>query len=107
MVIFSGNCTYLSSQIAGEATKMEYKYSPDKPISYLNSSTMAMIMDIQGQTMEIDIASALGCTVKSAGKQDNNLKLEIMIDTLGQTTNSPMGGSGGAVRGCQGENRAA
>lgn len=103
VVISSGNCTDLFSQTAGEATKMEYKYSPDKPISYLNSGTMALIMDIQGQTMEIDIASAFGCTVKSAGKQDKNLKLEIIIDTIGQTTNSPMGGSGGAVQGVKGK----
>jgi hypothetical protein len=64
---------------------------------------MAMIMDIQGQTMQTDVTSAFGCSVKSAGNQNNDLKLEITIDTLGQTTNSPMGAAGGAVQGIKGK----
>lgn len=101
--VFPGFYSSVSSQNAGGAVKLEYKYSPEKQISYLNSSTMAMIMDIQGQTMQTDVTSAFGCSVKSAGNQNNDLKLEITIDTLGQTTNSPMGAAGGAVQGIKGK----
>jgi hypothetical protein len=64
---------------------------------------MTQIMDIQGQSMQVDVNSAFGCFVKSAGKQDNNLMIEIKVDTLGQTTNSPMGGSGGAIQDIKGK----
>ena len=64
---------------------------------------MAQIMDIQGQTMQTDVNSAFGCSVKSTGNVDNNLKLEIAIDTIGQTSSSPMGSSGGAVQGVKGK----
>ncbi|OFY63397.1 MAG: hypothetical protein A2Y71_07485 [Bacteroidetes bacterium RBG_13_42_15] len=103
IVMFSGISNYVLSQNSGGAVKLEYNYPAGKEIRYLNSSTMTQTMDIQGQTMQSDVKSAFGCTVKSAGKQDNNLKLEIRIDTLGQTTNSPMGSSGGAMQGITGK----
>jgi len=102
-VIFFGICPYVLSQTAGGPVSLVYNYPADNAIKYLTNSTMAQIMDIQGQTMQTDVNSALGCSVKSAGKQDNNLKLEIMIDTLGQTTNSPMGYAGGAIQEVKGK----
>jgi hypothetical protein len=101
IIMFSGIWTDVLSQ--GGAVKLVYNYPAGKEISYLGTSNMAQIMDIQGQTMQTDVASAFGCTVKAVGSQDNNLKLEIRIDTLGQTTNSPMGGSGGAITGIKGK----
>jgi hypothetical protein len=103
LVIFSGICPYVLSQTAGGPVNLLYNYPADKAIKYLTNSTMAQIMDIQGQTMQTDVSSALGCSVKSVGKQDNNLKLEILIDTLGQTTNSPMGYAGGAIQEVKGK----
>jgi hypothetical protein len=103
IMIFSGIYSNVFSQNTSGPVKLVYNYPADKAIKYSATSTMAMIMDIQGQSMQTDIASAFGCTVKSAGNQDNNLKLEILIDTLGQTTNSPMGGSGGAAQGIKGK----
>jgi hypothetical protein len=95
VVVLSGICTLAISQNTGGAVKLEYKYPADKAIKYMNKSIMAQIMDIEGQTMQTDVNSAFGCSVRSAGIQDDNLKLEFTIDTLGQTTNSPMGGAGG------------
>jgi hypothetical protein len=102
VVVLSGICKNGLSQNTG-AVKLEYNYPAGKEISYLNSSTMTQTMDIQGQTIQTDVKSAFGCTVKSAGKQDNNLKLEIRIDTIGQITNSPMGSAGGAIQGLNGK----
>lgn len=99
ILIFSGFCSDVLSQNAERAIKLEYKYPSDKSIGYLTRSTMSQVMGIQGQTMQTDVNSAFGCTVKSAGNQNNNLKLEITIDTLGQTTNSQMGDAGGPVEG--------
>lgn len=101
MITLSGICFSLIAQ-EGAAVKLAYKYPTDKAIKYLANSTMSQIMDVQGQTMQTDVTSAFGCSVKSTGTADNNVMLEITIDTLGQTTSSPMGYAGGdmgSVRG--------
>ena len=99
LLLFSGISFTLSSQ----EVSLAYKYSDDKPVSYLYTSTMAQIMDMQGQTMQTDVNSAFGCSVRSAGMQGSNLVLEITADTLGQTTNSPMGGGGVSVADIKGK----
>ena len=98
LLTFSGICPYVLSQTAAGPVNLVYNYPADKAIRYITNSTVAQIMDIQGQTMQTDVNSALGCSVRSVGMQDNNVKLEILIDTLGQTTNSPMGYAGGAIQ---------
>ena len=70
IVIFSAISNYVLSQNTGGAVKLEYNYPEGKEIRYLSSGTMAMKMDIEGQTMQNDVTNAFGCTVKSAGKQD-------------------------------------
>ena len=102
-MVLSGFCSCVLAQNTGGAVKLAYKYPADKAVRYLTNSTMVQIMDVQGQTMQTDVNSAFGCSVKSAGIVDNNLKLEIAVDTIGQTSNSPMGGSGGAVQGIKGK----
>jgi hypothetical protein len=103
IVLFSSICSHALSQNATGAVRLTYNYPADKAIKYSGTSTMAQIMDIQGQSMQVDVNSAFGCSVKSAGKQDDNLKLEIEVDTLGQITNTPMGGSGGAIQEVKGK----
>jgi hypothetical protein len=103
IMMFSGICSNVLCQNTAGAVKIAYNYPVDKAIKYLGTTVMTQIMDIQGQSMQVDVNSAFGCFVKSAGKQDNNLKIEIKVDTLGQTTNSPMGGSGGAIQDIKGK----
>ncbi len=102
-MIFSGISSFLPAQNSGGPVTLQYKYPAGKAVSYLTNSTMVQIMDIQGQIMQSDVKSAFGCTVISAGSADNNLKLEVMVDTIGQTTVSPMGSAGGAVQGIKGK----
>lgn len=99
LLLFSGMSVSLTSQ----EVNLAYKYAGDKPVTYIYTSAMAQIMDMQGQTMQTDVNSAFGCSVKSAGMQGNNLVLEITADTLGQTTNSPMGGGGVSVADVKGK----
>lgn len=105
VIIFalSGFFINLMSQIPGSDVKLAYKYPSDKTVKYIVKSTMAQIMDIEGQSMQTDVNSAFGCSVKATGSKDNNLMLEITIDTLGQTTNSPMGYAGGAMESVKGK----
>lgn len=76
---------------------LRYSFPPSKSIRYLSSSKMVQTMDINGQSMDVNITGAFGCTVKSAGTEGNNLRLEVVVDTLAQSTESPMGSSGGPV----------
>jgi hypothetical protein len=88
---------YSQSGQSGNPVKLVYNYPANLPVRYITTGKVAQVMDFGGQTMEVNIKSAFGCTVKAAGKQDNNLNLEITVDTLGQSTESPNGFSGGAV----------
>jgi len=99
MIILLG----ISSVMNAQGVNISYKYPSDKAVKYKLTSTMAQIMDIQGQTMQTDVSSAFGCSVKSKGSQNGNISLEITVDTLGQVTSSPMGGSGGPVQGIKGK----
>jgi hypothetical protein len=78
--------------------KLAYNYLADKPVKYMNVTKITQDMDINGQSMLVNVASCLGAVVRLADKQANNLNLEIKVDTLGQSVDSPQGSSGGAVR---------
>jgi len=93
----------LSFSLLSQEVTIAYKYSSDKPVSYSSTSEMAQIIDMQGQTMQIDVTSAFGCSVKQAGLQGKDLVLEITVDTLGQSSDSPMGNSGGPIMGIKGK----
>lgn len=94
----------LSFSLLSQEVTIAYKYSADKPVSYLYTSTMVQLMDMQGQTMQTDITAAFGCSIRQAGMQGSDLVLEITADTLGQRTDSPMGGGGGPVSDIKGKN---
>jgi hypothetical protein len=99
IILLSG----ISSFVNAQGVNISYNFPAGKAVKYNLTSTMAQIMDIEGQTMQTDVSSAFGCTVKSAGNQNGNLILEVTVDTLGQVTSSPMGGAGGPVQGIKGK----
>ena len=102
-IIISGLYSVIYSQSGAAELKLAYNYPAGTGVNYMVSTVMAQVMDIQGQTMQNDVNSAFGFSVRGAGNQDANLKLEIVVDTLGQTTMSPMGGAGGAVSDVKGK----
>lgn len=97
IVIWSGFYLNGFSQAAKGPVTLSYNYPNGKTIKYITAGKQIQSMDIQGQTMQTDVNSSFGCSIKSMGTQDGNLKLEVTIDTLGQTTNSPMGNTGGSI----------
>ena len=103
LMMFSGICSLLYSQNTGGTVKLEYNFPSDKSISYINVSKMVQVMDIQGQSMQNNVSSVLGCSIKSVDKQGKNLKLEVIIDTLGQFVDSPMGSSGRSINEIKGK----
>jgi len=53
--------------------------------------------------MQNEINSLFGCSVKSAGGSGPDLALEVRVDTIAQSVESPMGASGGGVSGISGK----
>jgi hypothetical protein len=76
---------------------LKYNYPQDEVVKYLNNSKIKQSMDIQGMTMEVNINSTVGCSIKSTGREADNLKLTILIDTMAQNIESPNGYSGGVI----------
>jgi len=76
---------------------LRYNYPVSKDIKYLNTTKVLQTMDINGQSMDVNVNGVFGCTIKAAGLVGNDLKLEVVVDTLVQSTDSPMGSSGGPV----------
>ena len=60
-------------------------------------------MDVNGQSMLVNVAIYLGCEVKGAGKTGENLKLEIKIDSMAQNVDSPQGTVGGPLNEVKGK----
>ncbi len=85
------------SQNSG-AVKLSYNYPADAYVRYLSTSKILQDMDINGQIMSVNVDAVLGCSVKSRGLSENNLVLEIKIDTISQTVDSPGGMLGGPVK---------
>ena len=83
--------------------KLVYNFPADKFLSYYTDSKIVQDMDINGSSMLVNISTYMGCQVKSAGKQGDNLKLEIKMDSLSQFVESPQGAAGGAVTDIKGK----
>jgi hypothetical protein len=88
---------------ADGSIKLVYNYPSDKPVRYLTESKIIQTMDIMGQSMQVNVNSVFGCSIRAVGNPDNNLKLEVTVDTIGQSTDSPMGSTGGAIKEVQGK----
>lgn len=80
-----------------QSTNLVYHYPVDKPVSYLKTQKITQTMDVNGQEMLVNVDSRLRFSVKSAGMQDRNLRLEFKVDSMSQTIDSPQGRSGGNV----------
>lgn len=79
-----------------------YKYPSEKAVSYMNSTEVHEVMDVEGQSMNVNVSSVLGCKVKSSGVLNIYLGLEVQIDSLVEIINSPQGMAGGLISDTQG-----
>jgi hypothetical protein len=109
ILIFIGICASGYSQkksatapVSG-GVKLEYIYQGNKTFKYHNETKVVQTMDVNGQSMLVNISIFMGCEVKSAVKQGENLKLEIKIDSLAQNIESPQGSAGGPVSDVKGK----
>jgi hypothetical protein len=109
ILIFSGICFAGFSQkkpdqpTQKDGVKLEYNYPAGKSFKYVTDTKIVQDMDINGQSMLVNVAIYLGCQVKSAGKEGQNQKLEIIIDSLAQNVESPQGSAGGSATDVKGK----
>jgi len=109
ILLLSGICSIGYSQKKSEAApvkggvKLEYNYPEGKSYKYLSGTKIVQTMDVNGESMLVNVLISLGCEVKSTGKIGENLKLEIKIDTMAQSVESPQGTGGGAINDVKGK----
>lgn len=109
ILLFSGMCSIGFSQkksdevIPKEGVKLVYNYPSDKTFKYFTDTKIVQDMDVNGQSMLVNIAMYMGCEVKSAGRQGENLNLEIKIDSMAQNIESPQGIAGGPISDVKGK----
>jgi hypothetical protein len=84
----------LAMAVVSAQTTLSYKF--EQPVRYLRLTKIHQVLDVMGQTMDVNVESAMGCTLKATGKNGSTLMVEINIDTLGQMVDSPNGRMGGA-----------
>lgn len=82
---------------------LKYNYPEGKTFKYVTDTKIVQDMDINGQSMLVNISMNMGCEVKATGKQDENLKLEIKIDSMAQNVESPQGTVGGPINDVKGK----
>lgn len=77
--------------------KMVYNYPTDTPMKYRVEGKIVQDMDINGQSMLVNVSTYTGCSIRSAGDQDGNLIIAVKIDSMAQNVDSPQGVYGGPV----------
>src|SRR5664280_2613137 len=97
--IFSAGYSQKKSEAnPGKAgVKLEYKYPEGKTFKYISDTKVVRALDVNGQSMLVNIAMYMGCEVKAARKTGDNLNLEITIDSMAQNIESPQGTAGGPI----------
>jgi hypothetical protein len=109
VLITMGICSAVYSQKKPEAApvkggiKVVYNYPEGKTFKYVSDSKIVQDMDVNGQSMLVNVAMSMGCEVKAAGKTGENLKLEIKIDSMVQNVESPQGTAGGPINDVKGK----
>ena len=83
--------------------KLGYNIPEGRPLSYSNVSNVAQTMDYNGQTMQANVHSVLACTITGKGKENGNIKLEVLIDTMKQVVDTPQGSAGGLMNDAMGK----
>lgn len=86
-----------------DPVKLAYNYAEGKSVSYTLTTAVTQAMDVSGQTMNVLVNNNMAFKVKMLGKSDENLKLEITVDSLSTKVESPQGSAGGKIKDVEGK----
>jgi hypothetical protein len=85
------------------ANTLVYNYPVNKPLSYVQTTKVVQSMDINGQSMQTNVNSVFGATITGLGSSDPDAKIEVRIDSMSQSIDSPAGVTGGSVDAIKGK----
>lgn len=85
------------------AISLMYNFPSDAAVHYLTNQKIVQMMDVEGQQMQVTVTSVNGCFIKSSGNQGNNLRLEVLVDTMSQVVDTPQGVTGGNIPDAKGK----
>jgi len=95
--LFSVTAFSQNNTSGNQPGNLVYNYPVNVPVRYKSETKVVQDMDINGQTMETNVISYIGLTLKSLGAAGSNFKIAVTVDTMAQTVDSPAGFSGGAI----------
>ncbi|MEI6050887.1 MAG: hypothetical protein WCS03_18515 [Bacteroidota bacterium] len=105
--LLSGSTAYSQKKSEESVPKgsvmLKYNYAATKPFKYIADTKIVQDMDINEQSMLVNVSISMGCEIKSSGRQGENLTLEIMIDSMIQNVESPQGSAGGSINDVKGK----
>jgi hypothetical protein len=99
--VFSQKKTDESLQKGG--VMLKYNYPEGKTFKYATDTKIIEDMDVNGSSMLVNISMSMGCEIKATGKQAENLKLEVKVDSMAQNVESPQGTVGGPINDLKGK----
>lgn len=106
LIVFSSTAfSAVKSEIPGpkDPVKLVYKMAEGKSIPYTSVTGVSQAMDVNGQTMNVLVDNNMAFKVKMVGKADDNLKLEITIDSLSTKVETMQGSTGGKIKEVEGK----
>jgi hypothetical protein len=86
-----------------DPVKLVYSMTEGKNISYYLSSSVAQTMDVGGQTMNVNVNNDMAFKVKMLGKVEENLKLQVTIDSMSMKVESMQGSTGSKIKDVEGK----
>lgn len=89
--LFAGAASDRPADPQGTVT-LVYKFTEGAALSYKQTGTQLQDLDIQGQTMTTESTSGMDLTLKPKGLKDGNNLINVTIDALAISVNSPQGG---------------
>ena len=94
IVIISYSQNNHSSVQSNGPVQLKYNFPQGKDVKYLSSNKVVQSMDFDGQSIDVNVNTILGCTVTLTGTAGENLKLSVRVDTMAQSVDSPNGATG-------------
>jgi hypothetical protein len=106
LILFAGAAVPSSAaapQAAGKTVTLEYKLATGKALTYDNKTEMAQIMEVQGQSVNMDNSGTGKFTFKGKGLKDKNLLLGVTIDDMTASVTSVQGDMSPDLSGVKGK----
>ncbi len=81
----------------GDPVKLSYHYPTDKPVKYVYITKVIQNMEVNGNPVHVNVATYLECSVRSSDYSGTNVRLEISLDSMAHTLETPQGETGGVI----------